>query len=582
MDTQGDRSIDPADQWVRDPETGEYRLRMDGGDAPAPTVPTQGGRPTPREGQRRPVPEPREGERRPVSETREGQRRSVSETREGTRRGGAAKSRKAKRSTKRKILIWTAGTLGFVLVAGSTGAYLLYRHFNDNINTVDVGTAGSKNATSDDAVNILVIGTDSRIGLGGKYGDAGSVGHADTTILFHVAKDRSNATAMSIPRDMVTGIPACPTKQEDGSTKTIPGTPKATFSPRFNESLGQEGRDPGCTMRTVTEITGLPVDHFILVNFEAVKTLSTAVGGVPICLTHAIHDTDKLGQGSHLNLPAGPHTVQGEQALQFVRTRHSLKNGSDLDRIDLQKQFLASMIRQMKSSDTLTDPRKLFKLANAATKSLTVDTGIGGVDKLTDLAKDLNRVDSEHITFTTLPVIDNPDEGKIHKTVVVDETRAPALFTAIKNDVSLTEVKKKEAAASDAKLHGPKAEPSQVQVLVYNGGGPQGAAQATLQWLRDTKGVTHSTNGGNAPGVKQDRTTLAYGPDQADQARALAAMLGLTASALHPGKSNSEPGTGMTLTLGRDYQGPGVPLTDPNKPPAGIPQSHADKNECVG
>ncbi|MGW3910187.1 LCP family protein [Streptomyces sp. NPDC005070] len=559
MDTQGGRNIDPADQWVLEPETGEYRLETGAGDAPAATVPAQRRSRTRREGEGRPAPEPGRG----------------------SRRRGAVRSRKAERSTKRKVLMWTAGTLGFVLLAGGTGAYLLYRHLNGNISTVDVGSAGSKNATSDDAVNILVIGSDSRIGLGGKYGDAGSVGHADTTILFHVAKDRSNATAMSIPRDMVTGIPDCPTKQKDGSVRTVKGTPKATYSPRFNESLGQAGRDPGCTMRTVTALTGLPVDHFILVNFEAVKTLSTAVGGVPICLTHAIDDTDERGQGSHLRLPAGPHTVQGEQALQFVRTRHSLKNGSDLDRIDLQKQFLSSMIRRMKSGNTLTDPGKLFKLANAATKSLTVDTGIGGVDKLTALAKDLNQVDPEHITFTTLPVVDNPAEGKNHRTVVVDGTRAPTLFSALKNDVSLTEVPKKPEA-SDARLKGPKADPSRIGVTVYNGGGPQGSAQTTLDWLRNTKGVAHSTNGGNAPGARQERTTLAYGPDQADQARALAAMMGLSASALHPGTDGSPAGTDMILTLGGDFKGPGVPVTGPAKPPVDVPQSHADKNECVG
>ncbi|MFF7675371.1 LCP family protein [Actinacidiphila glaucinigra] len=557
MDRHDGSDIDPADQWVLDPETGDYRLRLDSDTPPAPTVPRQGGRRARRE-ERRPDPAPG-----------------------GRRRAGAPVSRKAKRSTKRKALMWTAGTLGFVLLAGSTGAYFLYRHLDGNISTVDVGTAGSKQVTSKDAVNILVIGTDSRQGLGGKYGDAGSVGHADTTILFHVAKDRSNATAMSIPRDMVTDIPACPTKQKDGSTKTIPGTPQRGSVPRFNESLGQSGRDPGCTMRTVTKITGIPVDHFVLVNFEAVKTLSTAVGGVPICLSHAIKDTTPEGEGSHLDLPAGPNKVQGEQALAFVRTRHSLKNGSDLDRIDLQKQFLGSMIRQMKSGDTLTDPRKLFKLANAATKSLTVDTGIGGVGKLTDLAKDLSRVDPEHITFTTLPVKDNPTEGKFHATVVVDETKAPALFKAIKSDVSLTKAKKKPAAA-DSKLRGAKADPSQVRVLIHNGGGPQGAAQTTLEWLQNTKGVNHSTNGGNAPEGKQDRTTLEYAPDQADQARALAAMMGLPATALHPGAADAEPGADMTLTLGGDYQGPGIPLTDPDRLPDDIPQSRADKQECVG
>ncbi|MDX2645854.1 LCP family protein [Streptomyces sp. PA03-1a] len=557
MDRHDGSDIDPADQWVLDPETGSYRLRLDSDAPPAPTVPRQGGRRARREEQR-PVPAPR-----------------------GGRRAGTATSRKAKRSTKRKVLMWTAGTLGFLVLAGSAGAYLLYRHLDGNIATVDVGTAGSKQATSKDAVNILVIGTDSREGLGAKYGDAGSVGHADTTILFHVAKDRSNATAMSIPRDMVTGIPDCPTKQKDGSTKTIPGTPKAGTNPRFNQSLGQDGRDPGCTMRTVTKITGLPIDHFVLVNFEAVKTLSTAVGGVPVCLTHPIHDTTDEGEGSHLNLSAGPHKVQGEQALAFVRTRHSLKNGSDLDRIDLQKQFLASMIRQMKSGDTLTDPGKLFQLANAATKSLTVDTGIGGVGKLTDLAKDLNRVDPEHITFTTLPVVDNPAEVGFHATVVVDDTKAPALFKAIKNDVSLTAAKKKPAAA-DSKLRGAKADPSQVRVVVYNAGGPQGAAQDTLEWLQNTEGVSHSTNGGNAPGGKQDRTTLAYGPDQADQARALAAMMGLPSGALHPATADAGPRADMTLTLGGDYLGAGKPLADPDAVPDDIPQSHADKKACVG
>lgn len=566
MDTQDGRHIDPADQWVLDPETGTYRLRLDPEGPPAATVPPQGGRRARREAQRSapdPDPAPSAG---------------------GRRRAGARPSRKAGRSTRRKVLMWTAGTLGFVVLAGSAGAYLLYRHFDSNITTVDVGTAANKHApTSHDAVNILVIGTDSRVGLAGKYGDADNVGHADTTLLVHVAKDRSNATVMSIPRDMIVGIPDCPTKQKDGSTKTIPGTAKASFSPRFNESLGQQGRDPGCTMRTVTEITGLPIDHFMMVDFEAVKTLSTAVGGVPICLTHAIDDTDSKGQGSHLHLDAGPHKVEGEQALQFVRTRHSLKSGSDLDRIKLQQQFLGSMIRQMKSSDTLTDAGKLFKLANAATKALTVDTGIGGVSKLTGMARDLSRVDPKHITFTTLPVKDNPAEIKYHATVVVDETRAPQVFAAIKNDVSLTGAPKKKPAAADAKLRGAKADPSQVRVAVYNGGGPQGAARTTAEWLGSTKGVGHSTNGGNAPDGKQhDRTTLVYGPDQAGQARALAAMMGLPASALRPGTDEAGPGADMTLTLGADYRGAGIPLADPDKPPADIQTAQADKKECVG
>lgn len=568
MDKQGRRNIDPADQWVLDPTTGTYQLRLDPGAHPSQSVPAQGGRRERREQQRRTPPGPRTSVEDAAGPPPPGSRR----------RGKPARG---KTSTRKKALIWIAGTLGVVLFAGSIGAYFIYQHFNNNITTVDVGDAGSKNATSDGPVNILVIGTDSRVGLGGKYGDAGSVGHADTTILFHVSKDRSNATAMSIPRDMIAGIPACPTKQKDGSTKTIPATPEGRFSPRFNESLGQEGRDPGCTMRTVTKLTGLPIDHFMMVNFEAVKTLSTAVGGVPICLAKDINDTDSHGAGSHLKLKAGEHRVEGEQALQFVRTRHSLQFGSDLDRIKLQQQFLGSMIREMKSNDTLTDPTKLFNLANAATKALTVDTGIGTVKKLSDLAKDLSSVDTKHITFTTLPVVDNPAEGTSHRTVVLDDTKAPQLFSMIKNDISLTAVAKKKSAAVDAKLRGTKADPSQVRVIVYNGGGPQGAAQTTLDWLQNTKSVNRSTNGGNAPGGKQDKTTLVYAPNQADQARALAAMMGLPASALHPGTTDAAPKANMTLTLGRDFAGAGIPLTLPTKAPANVQQVQADKNVCI-
>ncbi|NED00738.1 LCP family protein, partial [Streptomyces sp. SID6648] len=165
-------------------------------------------------------------------------------------------------------------------------------------------------------------------------------GHADTNILLHVAKDRSNATALSIPRDLIVDIPDCETKQEDGSTKVIPGSSGV----RFNQSLGDLGRDAGCTMRTVTETTGVKPDHFMMADFNAVKTLTSAVGGVDVCVEHAVDDPK-----SHLKLPAGESTVEGEQALAFVRTRHAFGNEGDLDRIKVQQQFLGSLMRKMSS-----------------------------------------------------------------------------------------------------------------------------------------------------------------------------------------------------------------------------------------
>ncbi|RSS83423.1 LytR family transcriptional regulator, partial [Streptomyces sp. WAC02707] len=289
--------------------------------------------------------------------------------------------------------MWTGGAMAFVLVGGATGAYLIYNKLNGNIGTVDVGDAAIDAPGMEGPLNILIIGNDVRTGEGNEsYGNKSNVtGHADTTFLIHIAEDRTNATALSIPRDLKTEIPDCPTKQPDGSTKVIPGSVGKT---KFNESFGVNGRDPGCTMRTVTQMTGVGINHFMMVDFNAVKTLSTAVGGVEVCLTKPIQDKNY----SKLSLPAGEHRIQGEQALAFLRNRHGLGNESDLDRIKMQQQFLASMLRQLKE-DTLGSPTQLLSVANAATEALTVDKGIGSALKLTSLAKEIGKVDLKNISF---------------------------------------------------------------------------------------------------------------------------------------------------------------------------------------
>lgn len=466
--------------------------------------------------------------------------------------------------------------MAFVLVGVSAAGYLYLKHLEGNVTTTDVGSAGKQGFSKDEAFNVLIIGTDKRTGKGNEgYGDANSVGHADTNILLHVSKDRTNATALSIPRDLIANVPDCPTKQPDGSTKVIPGTDNV----RFNISLGQDGRDPGCTMRTVKALTGISVDHFMMADFNAVKTLTTAVNGVDVCLAHPVNDKD-----SHLKLPAGESKVEGEQALAFVRTRHSWGNEGDLDRIKVQQQFLGSLMRKMSSSDTLTNPTKLISLAEAATKALTVDTGIGNVSTLKDVALELKKVPTKNISFMTVPVLDNPADGKYHKTVIVNPAAAPDVFDAIKNDVSFTDVKKKEKAAKDAqaaRLKGTQSAASEVRVRILNGGAAGGSAQLTLAWLQNSEGVQKSENAGNAP-AQLSKTTLEYAPDQAAQARKLAAIMGMSGSALKPGKSvtNSQGLPAMTLTLGKDFKGAGEPLTAASKAPD-VDKSTADKVKCA-
>ncbi|MFJ9199672.1 LCP family protein [Streptomyces flaveolus] len=580
MDAQGRgraEDIDPADQWVLNPDTGEYELRL----TPSAAQPTaQGPRgpggpdpsgPSPDRTAEASAPVTTPGRAVPGSRKRRAEPDEPPAGRRGRRRPAKKKSKG------KKVLMWTGGTVAFVVLGAAAAGYLYLEHLNDNIQSVADDGASTGGFQKNKAINILLIGTDKRTGDGNEgYGDSGSVGHADTTILLHVSKDRSNATALSIPRDLIVDIPDCPTTQEDGTKKVIPGSTGV----RFNTSLGQDDRTPSCTMRTVTELTGVTPDNFMVADFNAVKTLTSAVGGVDVCLAKDIDDPD-----SHLKLSAGTHTIEGEQALAFVRTRHSVGFGGDLSRIQIQQQFLSALMRKLKSNDTLTSPSKMVKLAEAGTKALTVDAKLDSIGKLKDLGLELGKLDTKNLTFTTVPVVDNPAE-KVKATVVLQEQPAAEVFSMIQNDISFTEVKqqqKKEAAAVAARLQGTKSEPSEIRVRVLNGGAPGGSAQEELLYLQTEAGVTKSENAGNAP-APVAKTTLEYAPDQADQARALAEILGLSGAAMKPGESvtNSQGMPTMTLTLGKDFKGAGVKLNATSgKTPEGVEKSTADKVQCA-
>ncbi|MFE7194306.1 LCP family protein [Kitasatospora sp. NPDC057541] len=495
----------------------------------------------------------------------------------GGGRGAHRRARTARRNRRRRLLKWTGGLGAFALVAGCGGAYYAYQHLNNNITAVKVqlGDEAERPKPAGDAMNILVIGTDSREGLGRSYGDEGSAGHADTTLLFHVAKDRTNATVLSIPRDLMVPVPDCRTP--DG--KTIPGASRTMF----NNSLGQEGRDPGCTWKTVEKMTGIRVDHFVMVNFDAVKTLSTAVGGVEVCAAKDINDPD-----SHLKMSKGRHVVQGDEALAFVRTRHAVGQGGDLTRIPLQQQFISSMIRSVKSSDTLTNPAKLWKLADASTKALTVDSGIDSVDKLKDLALDVSKVDTGNITFATVPVLDDPtDENRL----VLKQPDAGQLFSMVGGDRSLTgaaDPAAPQTAAATAPAAAapaanapatapatPEAAPSaaapvvdtkQLRVTVRNGSGTPGQAQQAVDRLQ-AKGYARAATSANAPVAAA--TTVSHPAGRAAEAAALAGALGLPADAVKADPKLTAK-DGLVLVLGKDA--PAAAAATPSAPATEAPK----------
>ncbi|MFC8452283.1 LCP family protein [Kitasatospora sp. NPDC057223] len=527
------QEVDPADQWVLDPETGQYRLDL-----------------TAR------VPRPRDGAApRPPA----------------AGRGRAERRRDAGRRPRRRLLRWTAAVGALVLAVGCGGALYAYEHFNGNITAVKVelGTEAERPRPAGDALNILVLGTDSREGLGSSYGDEGSTGHADTTFVLHLAKDRSNATVMSVPRDLMVPIPECRT-----AGRTIPGADRAMF----NTSLGQDGRDPGCTWKTVEKATGIRIDHFVMVDFEAVKSLSTAVGGVEVCAAKDIDDPD-----SHLTMSKGRHVVQGDEALAFVRTRHAVGLGGDLTRIPLQQQFVSSMIRKIKSGDTLTSPTKLWNLADAATKALTVDSGLDSVDRLKDLATDVSKVDTRHITFTTVPVLDDPrDQNRL----VLKQPDAGQLFSMIAADRSLTEASDgaspttaptaPDGSPGTTAPAAPAVDAATVPVSVRNGTGTPGQAQKAVDRLR-AAGFARAATAANAPAAAT--STLGYPAARAAEAAALADALGLPSGALTENPRGAA-GDRLLLVLGKDAltasPGASAPAAGPAGAPADLQRVEAD------
>lgn len=429
-----------------------------------------------------------------------------------------------------------------VLILATAGAgWWFYEHLNSNLHSVSL-TDGTKSDSAGkekaDAfgrtpINILVMGSDGRTSksdckLGGGCSQTGvqSGSNADVEMVMHISADRSNATVMSIPRDTVVSVPAC--------KNTGTGISTSGYSGMINSALEY---GPACQVATVHKLTGIPIDHFVKLDFSGVVTMSDAVGGVSVCVDHNVYDTY-----SHLKLAQGTHTLKGVAALEFVRSRHGFGDGGDLGRTYSQHLFLSSMIRKFKSAGTLTDPGAVYHLADAATKALTVDTGLGSVRKLIGLAADLDKVPAKRITFTTMQTAPDPNDSN---RLVVAST-AQSLFATIANDQSLTGASGKKSAAASATATATAMPAARIAVTVENGTSIGGRASSVATALID-KGFSPGTTTGNAP-VGTSTTTLTYGAGQKAEAQTVTRALGLASSRLRQGT-----GSGLTLVIGTDW-----------------------------
>ncbi|GHD33955.1 LCP family protein [Streptomyces galbus] len=315
--------------------------------------------------------------------------------RTGSVAGARASRAGLARRRRRRWLYGGALGAGLALIGVAVAGSIVYAKLSANI-TPDEAAAAElaryekerPTALVKGAQNILLVGSDSRAGAGnGKYGKDSGTERSDTTILLHLSADRRSATAVSVPRDLMVDVPGC--RRRDGTR----GEPMFAM---FNYAFQTGGS--ACTVRTVEKLTGVRVDHHIVVDFSGFKDMVDAVDGVEVCLDEPIDD-----KAAKLRLPAGRVTLDGEQALGYVRARKSLGNGSDTDRMDRQQRFLSALVTKVRGNDVLLNPVKLYPVLDAATSSLTTDPALASLHGLYDLVRGLRDIPASRVRFLTVP-----------------------------------------------------------------------------------------------------------------------------------------------------------------------------------
>ncbi|MEU0006414.1 LCP family protein [Streptomyces sp. NPDC006314] len=470
---------------------------------------------------------------------------------------GTGRPKADRRRRRRRVLRWSATVLAVVILGTAGAGYLYYQHLNGNIRKgARTGGDDSKahrtqpNAAGQTPLNILLIGSDSRnsdenVKLGGGKDHRGDPPLADVQMLIHLSADRKSAAMVSIPRDTRVDIPKC-TDSETG--KVYPPT-----NDIINITLGRGGA--GCTLLTWENLTGVYIDHWMTIDFSGVVRMADAIGGVDVCVKQNVWDrpTPRVPGGSGLKLRQGTRKVKGEQALQWLRTRHAW--GSDLMRARAQHMYLNSMIRTLRKQNVFTDTGRLMDLAEAATKSLKVSEEIGTVKKLYDLGMQLKSVPSDRITSLTMPNVPDRLDGN-H--VVPDKPNADKMWEMLQDDVPFDKNGKESGSkesASGKPAKKPSVDASRLGVLVQNAtrtateGPVSQRARAIAQALAQQGYGRAAADTSGA--LSEDRTVVRYpSADLEGDAQAVAKALGIPPSSV----KKSTDVSGVTVVVGADWR----------------------------
>ncbi|WP_440067503.1 LCP family protein [Streptosporangium sp. OZ121] len=389
---------------------------------------------------------------------------------------------------------WAGIAATGLLVLGTLGGYGVYRNTVGNISGVAITDKLGNNrpAPVKGALNVLIVGSDTREGDNLKYGqkmaDAGK--RTDTIILMHIAPDRDKATFVSFPRDSVVDMPACQSET---------GAPVAARTEMINAAYNEGGIT--CTITTIEALTDIRIDHFVEVDFTGFKNIVDALGGVRVCLTKPVDD-----KKAKLKLAAGWHLLAGEKALGYVRLR-GYGDGSDIGRIKRQQVFLSQVVKKATSSELLTDPGKMLNFINTAAKSVRMDEELAkDTGTLLQIGQSAQKLTAGGVKLITVPWGPHPDDPN---RVAWVQPYANQLFAAIKNDTEVT-------PPPDPKAK-PAVKREQVRIQVFNGTDTPNRAREVAAELADQGFVvTHVGNARPATGNVPTTTVRYAKKDAAD------------------------------------------------------------------
>ncbi len=432
----------------------------------------------------------------------------------GKRRPGAA----ARTRTARRVVTALAGALSVLIVVVSAYFWSTYRTLNDNLHRLRIDTGGQAQAqgapggTSASDIdgkdqNLLIVGNDDRSDMTAAEvralhtgRDGGSL-NTDTMMIVHVPADGSKATLISLPRDSYVSIPGY------GMNKL-----NAAYAFAYHDAEGtpdaKRAAGANLLIKTVHNLTGLSIDHFIQVDFIGFYRIAQAIGGVPVNLCHNVDDTYQYNRthgedgGSGLKITKGHHVLDAIQALEFVRQRHNLPNG-DLDRTKRQRYFLTAAFRQVASAGSLVNPAKLRRLISAVDRSLYVDSGFD----ITTLVQQMANLSANNIDGKAIP-FDHFADTSVGSVEVVNPAQVHRFVQRLINGPTPSPLAGATTVA-----------PSTIEVAVLNAGAASGAATQNAASLSK---AGFSASAGNFSGSGPSATTIEYATGMENQAKTLA------------------------------------------------------------